>query len=44
MDFWCELERRIERFYCVCEKILLRSVVFVCFVYEVCKFAKWLLG
>jgi hypothetical protein len=29
-----DLERRLERFYDACEKILLRTLVFACFVYE----------
>jgi hypothetical protein len=38
-----ELERRIDGFYGVCEKVLLRTVIFGCFVYELGRFAKWLL-
>jgi len=41
-DFCEELERRINRFYGVCEKIVVRSIVFACFVYEVGKFVSWL--
>lgn len=37
-----ELENRVDRLYSVCEKILLRTVIFACFVYEVGRFAKWL--
>ena len=36
-------ERRIDGFYSVCEKILLRTLMFGCFVKEFGKFAKWLL-
>jgi hypothetical protein len=35
-------ERRIAAFYAVCEKILLRTLIFACFVYELGRFAKWL--
>ena len=38
-----DLERRIDGFYSVCEKILLRTLIFGCFVYELGKFARWLL-
>jgi len=38
-----DLERRIDGFYSVCEKIPLRTLIFGCFVYELGKFAKWLL-
>lgn len=38
-----DLARRIDGFYSVCEKILLRTLIFACFVYEVGRFAKWLL-
>ena len=36
-------ENRIDAFYSVCEKILLRTLVFACFVLELGRFAKWLL-
>jgi len=38
-----ELERRIDGFYSICEKILLRTLIFGCFVFELGRFAKWLL-
>jgi hypothetical protein len=38
-----DLERRIDEFYSVCEKILLRTLIFGCFVYEIGRFATWLL-
>jgi hypothetical protein len=38
-----DLERRIDGFYSICEKILLRTVIFGCFVYEIGRFARWLL-
>jgi len=38
-----DLERRIDGFYSVCEKILLRTLIFGCFVFELGRFAKWLL-
>lgn len=37
-----DLERLIDGFYAVCEKILLRTLIFACFVYELARFAKWL--
>jgi hypothetical protein len=37
------LARRIDDFYSTCEKILLRTLIFCCFVYELGRFAKWLL-
>ena len=37
------LERRIDGLYSVCEKILLRTLIFGCFVYELGRFARWLL-
>jgi hypothetical protein len=36
------LERRIDGFYAVCEKILLRTLIFGCFVLELGRFARWL--
>jgi hypothetical protein len=38
-----DLERRIDGFYSICEKIMLRTVIFGCFVYEIGRFARWLL-
>jgi hypothetical protein len=32
-----DLERRIDGFYAVCEKILLRTLIFGCFVLELGK-------
>jgi hypothetical protein len=37
-----DLERRIDGFYSVCEKIMLRTLIFCCFIYELGRFAKWL--
>jgi len=37
-----DLERRIDGFYSLCEKVLLRTLIFSCFVYELGRFAKWL--
>jgi hypothetical protein len=37
-----DLERRIDGFYAVCEKILLRTLIFGCFVLELGRFARWL--
>jgi hypothetical protein len=42
-SFWDEFLRRIERFYAVSEIILLRTLIFGCFAYEVGKFVQWLL-
>ncbi len=36
-------EHRVDGFYSLCEKILLRTIVFGCFVYELEKYARWLL-
>ena len=36
-------ERRIDGFYSVAEKVMLRTLVFACFVYELCKYARWLM-
>jgi hypothetical protein len=51
-DFWLgvtmaekgnrDLERRVDGFYSVCEKILLRTLIFACFLLELGRFAKWL--
>jgi len=38
-----DLERRVDGFYAVCEKILLRTLIFGCFVFELGRFARWLL-
>jgi len=38
-----DLERSIDGFYSICEKILLRALIFGCFVYELGRFARWLL-
>jgi hypothetical protein len=38
-----DLERRIDGFYAVCEKIL-RTLIFGCFVLELSRFARWLLS
>ena len=37
-----DLERRVDSFYSVCEKILLRTLIFGCFLLELGRFAKWL--
>lgn len=37
-----DLEHRIDGFYSVCEKILLRTLIFGCFLYELGRFASWL--
>ena len=38
-----DLERRIDGFYALCEKILLRTLIFGSFVLELGRFARWLL-
>jgi hypothetical protein len=38
-----KLERRVDRLLCVWEKILLRVLLFACFIHEVSKFAGWLM-
>lgn len=38
-----DLEHRIDGFYAVCEKILLRTLIFGCFILELIRFARWLL-
>ena len=35
-------ERRVDGFYVTCEWILLRTLIFGCFVYEVGRFVHWL--
>jgi len=37
------LERRIDRFFTVSEKIMMRTLIFACFVLEIFRFARWLL-
>jgi hypothetical protein len=37
-----DVERRIDGFYSVCEKILLRTLIFGRFVLELGRFARWL--
>lgn len=37
-----DLERRIDGCYAICEKVLLRTLIFASFVYELGRFAKWL--
>jgi hypothetical protein len=38
-----DFEHRLDGFYSICEKILLRTLIFGCFVYELGRFARWLL-
>jgi hypothetical protein len=38
-----DFERHIDEFYGLCEKILMRTLIFGCFVYELDRFAVWLL-
>ena len=37
-----DFERRVDAFFTKCEWVLLRTLVFACFAYEVCRFAWWL--
>jgi len=37
-----DLEHRIDGFYALCEKILLRTLIFGCFVFELGRFTRWL--
>ena len=36
------LERQIDKILTISEKIMLRAVMFGCFILELCRFAKWL--
>jgi hypothetical protein len=36
------LERRIDRVFFLSEKIILRTLIFACFVLEVYRFVSWL--
>lgn len=35
---WRDLERRVDGFFTICERIMLRTLLFACFTYEVGKF------
>jgi hypothetical protein len=37
------LERRVDGFYTFCEKVVLRTILFGCFIVEVGRFVIWLL-
>ena len=37
-----DLERNVDGFLTVCERLALRALIFSCFVYELGKFARWL--
>ena len=37
------LERRIDQFFMLSEKIILRTLIFACFVLEIYRFVSWLL-
>ena len=37
-----DFERRVDGFFTRCEWVLLRALVFVCFAFEVGRFAWWL--
>lgn len=38
-----EIERCVDDFLSLCEKLLLRTAIFGCIVYELSRFARWLL-
>ena len=38
-----DFEHRVDGFYLISEKILLRTLIFGCFVFELARFAKWFL-
>jgi len=38
-----DLERGIDNFFTVCERIMLRTLLFGCFTFEVCRFVRWML-
>lgn len=38
-----DVRRGVDGFYTVCEWVMLRTLIFGCFVYEVAKFTRWLL-
>ena len=37
-----QLDRRVDTFYALCEKITLRTIIFGCFMVEVGRFVIWL--
>ncbi len=37
-----KLEQNVDGFLTVCERVTLRALIFSCFVFEVCRFARWL--
>ena len=37
------LERRVDRLCALSEKIILRTLIFACFIVEICRFVSWLL-
>lgn len=40
--FTRNVERNLDGFFTVCERITLRTLMFSCFLYEVSRFARWL--
>jgi hypothetical protein len=36
------LERGVDNFCAVCERVMLRTLLFGCFTFEVCRFVRWL--
>jgi hypothetical protein len=36
------LEQNVYGFFTACERLMLRTLIFSCFVYEVSRFARWL--
>jgi hypothetical protein len=37
-----QIEKRVDAFYAMCEKIMLRTILFGCFLAEVVRFVFWL--
>jgi hypothetical protein len=37
-----QIEKRVDAFYAVCEKIMLRTILFGCFLAEGVRFVGWL--
>jgi hypothetical protein len=37
-----QIGKRVDQFYALCEKIALRTLLFVCFMVELARFVGWL--
>jgi hypothetical protein len=37
-----ELERRVDSWCAIGERIMLRALLFGCFTFEVCRFVRWM--